>query len=343
MGYEYQRKNLFSLIRIICCFIVIYEHSIVLTNVDFFCLNLRSYAVDIFFILSGFWVTYSYNHSEKLQEYIKKRFYKIYPDYAFVIILFAFVLAFFSSFSYKEYFTNSGLIKYLFFNLITLNFITPNLPGVFTNVETGCAVNGSLWTIKIELGFYIILPIIVYFIKKINKSKNNRSGIILGILYLLSLLFQILIPVIINQFNLPNSLDHQLPSYLTYFIVGMAYYYYWNDLYPLLNYLLIPSIVVIVILTKINIFYLNIVLIPICLVNIVMWIGVKVRAPSFLYQIHDYSYHLYLVHYPIIMILISLGFYKINWFMSFLCTLGCSFLISYFIYNKKNFKFSKGE
>lgn len=58
------KKTFFDEIRIICCAIVIYEHCIVLTNVDYVSAGLSGTCVNVFFILSGYWVT---NHTLKVR------------------------------------------------------------------------------------------------------------------------------------------------------------------------------------------------------------------------------------------------------------------------------------
>lgn len=66
-------KNAFNFLRLVCCLIVIYEHTLVLTDIQYINLNLRDIAVKIFFILSGFWVTKSYISSPNLKTYFTKR------------------------------------------------------------------------------------------------------------------------------------------------------------------------------------------------------------------------------------------------------------------------------
>ncbi|MCM1321652.1 MAG: acyltransferase [Bacteroides sp.] len=151
------KDNGFHFIRLACCLVVLYEHTAALACPRLLCLNLRSAAVNVFFILSGFWVTQSFLKSESLREYAAKRARKIFPQYAAVVVLCAVLLAAFSALPAKEYFSDGGFRKYLAANLCTLNFLHPPLPGVFG----GAAVNGSLWTIKVELAFYVMLPLIV--------------------------------------------------------------------------------------------------------------------------------------------------------------------------------------
>ena len=40
----------------------------------------------------------------------------------------------------------------------------PNLPGVFAG-NTVTEVNGALWTLKIEVMFYLILPLLVWLLR----------------------------------------------------------------------------------------------------------------------------------------------------------------------------------
>ena len=99
-------NNAFNFVRFLCARIVILEHALRLSGSIFPDFHLRTLAVNVFFILSGFWVTQSYLRSSSLKEYAKKRFKKIFPLYFTVVILSAILLVFFSSFSIKEYFTD---------------------------------------------------------------------------------------------------------------------------------------------------------------------------------------------------------------------------------------------
>lgn len=128
-----QRMNSFDDIRILCCLMVIYEHCVVLSGISYPILSLRDAAVNVFFILSGYWVTRSYVHSETLSTYLKKRFKKIFPMLWGVIIACALFFSLFSTLGIKEYFTSSGLYKYIICNGLTLNFLCQALPGVFAD------------------------------------------------------------------------------------------------------------------------------------------------------------------------------------------------------------------
>ena len=168
-----QSKTSFSFLRTILCLLVIYDHTGILTGA-WKSTNLSVvFSVPAFFILSGFWVTKSYLSSGSIKEYFLKRIKKIFPEYFTVVVACAFGFVFFSSLNMHDYFVNAGFVKYLLANISTLNFICNSLPGI--NAPFG--INGALWTIKVELGFYIILPFILMIIKnKIARDSNDRNG-----------------------------------------------------------------------------------------------------------------------------------------------------------------------
>lgn len=172
---DVSKSNSFNFLRLVCCLIVIYEHCVVLSGADFPCYDLRGIAVKVFFILSGFWVTQSFLKSDSIKEYAIKRGKKILPQYWMVVLVCAVGLSAFSVLPLREYFCNSVFYKYLAANILTLNFIQSNLPGVFEGLALNGSVNGSLWTIKIEIGFYVLLPFIVFAAKSM-REKFNGGG-----------------------------------------------------------------------------------------------------------------------------------------------------------------------
>lgn len=183
------KSNAFNFLRLVCCLIVVYEHCVVLSGVNFPCCDLRGIAVNVFFILSGFWVTRSFSKSDSIKEYAIKRCKKIFPQYWLVVFICAVGLSVFSVLPLREYFCNGSFYKYLAANIFTLNFIQPNLPGVFEGLALNGSVNGSLWTIKIEVGFYILLPFIVFAVKKLHEKFNGGGTNVLCLPHCICFLF----------------------------------------------------------------------------------------------------------------------------------------------------------
>lgn len=122
-------------------------------------------AVGVFFGLSGFLVYASYQRSRNYSSYIFNRAKRILPSYYIVVLSCALLLCFMSDLGIKEYFLSSSFWKYVISNLAFLNFIQPELPGVFTDNAIP-AVNGSLWTLKVEWMLYLTIPLFVYIQEK---------------------------------------------------------------------------------------------------------------------------------------------------------------------------------
>ena len=119
-----------------------------------------------------------------------------------------------SSGELQDYFSFDWL-KYVVSNLVFLNFLHPNLPGVF-ETNKWQAVNGALWTLKIEVMFYAAVPIIVYLF-----SRFGRLAVMITF-YTLSAAYAWF--MISQGFRSGSEyyliLARQLPGQMTYFIAG---------------------------------------------------------------------------------------------------------------------------
>ena len=97
-----QRENNFDFIRLFLAVLVIFSHSYPLgtgselAGADFNILTKGQVtgghlAVDLFFIISGFLITASFERSKSIATYLKKRFLRIYPGFV-VAMLFGLVI-----------------------------------------------------------------------------------------------------------------------------------------------------------------------------------------------------------------------------------------------------------
>ena len=138
--------------------------------------------VKVFFIMSGFLIFYSYIKNPNLKNYIRKRTKRILPPYLLVVILCFIIGSFITNLRITEYLQSGESYSYLINNILFLNFLQPTLPGVFENNPIQ-AVNGSLWTMKVEIMFYISVPIVFYLLKKYNKLWVMIGIFVFSILY----------------------------------------------------------------------------------------------------------------------------------------------------------------
>jgi peptidoglycan/LPS O-acetylase OafA/YrhL len=173
-------------------------------------------AIGGFFVISGYLVLMSYDHSASLRDYFEKRIRRVYPAYALAIIASGVAGAFLTTLPLVDY-AAQGLISYWIANLAFLNFVHPNLPGVFTG-NPHSAVNGALWTLKIEVLFYAALPLIAAAIR------SDRRWIVYVPLYASSLAYRAGMLELYNASgdDLVLRLSRQLPGQLVYFTVGMG-------------------------------------------------------------------------------------------------------------------------
>ncbi len=144
--------NLIQVLRGVASLLVVLLHTTVnskeILNRDF-CLNIFSFGgsgVDIFFVLSGFIITYTslkgLAQPGKLLSFLRRRFVRIFPTYWIIITLFVLIQVALPSFYKTHYsFTVSNICSTLFL-----------LPG-------HVMVNGVSWTLSYELFFYILFSL----------------------------------------------------------------------------------------------------------------------------------------------------------------------------------------
>ncbi|PKF74618.1 acyltransferase family protein [Chryseobacterium sp. PMSZPI] len=302
-------KNNFDFIRVLLAFIVFVGHLGALSQSQqlYFLTNSPvEIAVFSFFIVSGFLIARSYERSSSLKSYAKKRFNRIVPAYLLVVFLCGILLSLVSKLSLTEYFSNTQVYKYLFWNSLFLNFKAPWLPGVFGNQ----AVNGALWTLKIEMCFYIAVPFMFLLFGKNNKYRNTS----LIVLYFLSLIF-------LNYFEQAGNIgmSKQLPGSLCYFIGGMLIYFNFNKFIKHKNSLFIIAIITVWIdlIFKIKLFS------PIMISIIVLYIAYSLKFLNNFGKYGDFTYGIYIFHFPIIRVFQTLGLFEDYnpYIMSIICML----------------------
>jgi peptidoglycan/LPS O-acetylase OafA/YrhL len=112
-------------------------------------------AVMAFFVISGYLVTISWFSQPRLWVFCAKRVLRIWPALATVVLLAILVVGpAFTTLPLRDYFSHPMTWDYLHNILLQIRF---NLPGVFTDNTYPNTVNGSLWTIPIEVSCYAVL------------------------------------------------------------------------------------------------------------------------------------------------------------------------------------------
>lgn len=119
--------------------------------------DLGSIAVLIFFVISGYLITQSFDRNPKPLRFLKARVLRIFPGLFLILVLSALVLgAAVTSLPLSEYFTRFDTVEYVYGGL-TLVWMQQDLPGVFEDNPFRGAVNGSLWTLGYEFLMYLVV------------------------------------------------------------------------------------------------------------------------------------------------------------------------------------------
>lgn len=156
------RDNHFNLIRMIAALAVLVSHAVALTTgdpskeplVQSTGLSLGSYAVGVFFGISGLLIARSFDRRKSLWHFVISRILRLWPALFVVLLLTAVVLGpSLSSLDSSTYFTSRETWIYVPSNL-ALVFRSDHLPGLFADNPLPFTVNGSLWSLFYEVTCY---------------------------------------------------------------------------------------------------------------------------------------------------------------------------------------------
>jgi peptidoglycan/LPS O-acetylase OafA/YrhL len=157
-----RRRNNFDLLRLTAAIAVLVSHSFVLSGHPepaIGALNVGTIAVFVFFAISGFLITRSWDHEPRLGAFLAKRVLRIFPALIVVVVLVALVAGpLLTSLSAGSYFDAHATWTYVFKNVVLVEQF--HLPGVFTHNPFGSAVNGSLWTLPTEFRAYLFIALL---------------------------------------------------------------------------------------------------------------------------------------------------------------------------------------
>lgn len=273
-----------------------------------------SRSVSSFFVISGMLIFRSCLRSSSLRSFWEKRFRRILPAYVLIVLLVVVLFFPFSSLGVRDYLFSSDMVKYLFANLTTLNFLHPGLPGVMD----GAAVNPSLWTIKIELLLYLSTPLWVMLYERFDRS---LSLFVVAIFSIVSVLLRWHADVTgVAVYDLVGKWGSLSACYLA----GISLYLYRDLLQRYKWHLFVPCLLLLLVADAP---YVVEAVLPFALGVVLFVVAFSFPFLNGFGRIGDLSYGIYVYHGPIIFFTICLG-WKLS-LLGFAATLTITLLVAF--------------
>ena len=259
--------------------------------------------VPMFFGLSGFLVTGSALRTRSVRVFLTYRSLRIFPALAVEVTLCALLLGpFMTGLPLAEYFTTKQFFSY-FGNIVGM--VRMELPGVFLSNPLPKIVNGSLWTLQPEFYCYLIMAALM--LTSLVYRRAWYSWAFLGSTAVLTACNAL--------YGYGNPGDLFPPNVIIYyFFVGIAVCH-WRDWIPAHPLLFALSLALsCFMLSQQGLAYLAAFPVTYCIVYVGM-----LKLPRIpLLQNGDYSYGIYLLHFPILQSLTHLFPGLREWWMLWL-------------------------
>ncbi|MCV6596707.1 MAG: acyltransferase [Mangrovicoccus sp.] len=286
------RDNNLNLLRMIAAMAVIVSHAWTFAYgrgiseplKDLTGHTLGSYAVAVFFAISGFLITGSFQYSSSHRRFLLSRALRLFPALLVNLLFVAFLLGpLVTTLPWGAYFSMAEPYLFVIRNL-TLVKLEFHLPGVFeTNPYT--AVVGSIWTLIYEVlcycGVFVLGLIGVY------KNRWLATGCLLGAFVLWSVLKETGLPV---PFHEKVVLGLALP-----FAIGSCFFV-WRERIPL-SLGLVAALFALAVLCFDTLAFYPLLMLAISYAS--FWVGYMPGGWLLNYnKLGDYSYGVYIYGFP---------------------------------------------
>jgi peptidoglycan/LPS O-acetylase OafA/YrhL len=295
------RLNNIAELRLLFAACVVLSHAVQLARArDFDLIRVvlnSEVAVQGFFILSGYLVFGSYERIHDALSFYRRRIARIYPAYFVAVVLFL-GLVLLQAHLLGARFAWSEVGRYLAANLTTLNFLKPSIGGVFDG-NAAQAVNGALWSIKVELMFYALVPVFFAIAERTSFIAVSVALIVAGIVW-----WPLLAAVGAHTgIGVPEELRNQLPGQLQFFGLGIALFAFSRGKLGLLG---LSAIVAMALVLLVILADLRSAANVLGLVTVIGFLS-SARSMNSVFSKTDISYGIYLCHFPIIQMLLASG------------------------------------
>ena len=298
------RANNLDLLRFLLACVVIHSHSFMLSGHEYTGLRAKllhlqfgggGFAVDFFFMLSGFLIANSWLHSRGLLDYLKRRTLRIYPGFIVCLALCVFVVGPLAGADLRTYF-HAGQ-TYTFFRPLILGPVG-SLPGVFTHNPWPGDVNIPIWTIRFEFLCYLLLAALGGL--GLLRHRTVILGIMLAALGAFAIQMHGRAEMDVIQIPVFGAIE-QIPRFVAFFMAGTAFYLY-RDRIPQSGMLAVASLIGLAASIKLHAFQPGLVLFG---TYLIFYVGFHPAIRFHRFARHgDFSYGMYLYGFPVQQLLV---------------------------------------
>lgn len=284
------RLDNFLPLRHIAALLVIYGHSHDLTaktgSIDLIArwmpgFKAGNFAVYLFFAMSGYLVMSSLIRRPGFWRFVRNRALRIFPAYWVCLLLCVMALGpALGTLPLAEYVTHPGTREHVLGNLLPVSFIWP-LPGLFSNNPIQGVVNGSLWSLGLEMRWYGYLAVM----SLIGAAQQRWAFTLIGIAFLSLGAWEWWI-------GKPDPLHYRALSMV---FVGGALWAHWRE-HLAVSHVGMFSLVLLAIATHGTVWFGPAA--TLALVHAVYWIAYRLPPLPWAGE-RDYSFGLFLYGFPV--------------------------------------------
>ncbi|MBP3227478.1 MAG: acyltransferase [Bacteroidaceae bacterium] len=316
--------NGFELFRWVAALTVVVSHFCVLTRTALPVVPPTSEAVQFFFILSGALTYCSYSVRPGALAFYRRRARRILPAYWGTVAFCVLVGVLFTEMPLRRFFAEADTWRYVGWNAVMLNRLQPTLPGVFAD-HANPVMDGSLWTMKYEVAFYLLLPLLVFLLRKTGRKSS------LVVLYALLTLVQLALFVASHYLSgaTLRLLATRGVAQAVCFVAGMAV----CEFYPWLSRYRRIALPVALVLAALSYWWWPLrVVWPAVFATSVILLGTATRALGWTRRLPSLTYELFLIHFPVVHVVVEAGVpQRLGVPGAFALCLGLSLLLAYLL------------
>lgn len=262
--------------------------------------------VDIFFILSGFLITLVIQNQIEKNNFLFKSFYmkqvfRIFPM-AIIVLLISFIVSFQILFTieFEEF------LRYFYYAITLRSNILSMQELDYFDLGVNFKPLIHYWSLAVEIHFYLVIPIILYFF--LRKNQIKQLFIVLSIFIFISIIYSIV-------YSEDNANYFSTFSRIYEFLIGVILFLFYKNnkkkynvsrkFFNLLNFVILFFISYIIVIdwelsSSIKSLYISILISILILSNIMFNYKNIFLENKILSYIGLISYSLYLVHYPVL-------------------------------------------